>query len=1073
MKSFVSKLTLICLFVSGLFITGCKQDLIEKSLDSVEYGSLVISNGDNANRALDFSAITQAEITISGYEMEDLSQTVGVKGGKGEFVFEKVPAGKNRIVTVKSNIDGVQMRAIVDIDAGQTKQVSVTWDTTALGNVFYYLNKEKVNISTVDVSKIQALIPDVHACYVNAEKIAKDIKAGTTSDSYVLAAGKVKVASTGSDGYKVQVTDPTSKVYTVSGSGSTFDAAPGTWKVIVTDSTGSFNEQRDIKVESSKTTTVTLVIQSEQPTDCIELYVPINNAQKYNTVWAWTDSTNYTGGSWPGQKMSTSGDYYRFTIKTTSCNVILNQGVNGGDQTDDLKISQPGNWLWNGSSFEIYNVGGGDTPSISVSEPQGNGGGGDDPDPSVFKVYVSSNSTPQLWAWSDSSKNVTTASAWPGATMTAATDMNDNTNWYVTTLSKEKLVAGEKISFIVIEGSQQTDDIASGMSSTFWYDGLGLWGDKVKGKVYDSDPTVPPKPVAPKVTVSSKAYLGETFEITVTSLVNLTSGSDTLTIGGKSTKVNIGKNTFNVADYTTTAKTLTVTGTLANEAGSTVVNDSIVVEERPIVKLVTDPKELRIYQVMVSSFQDGDKSRGFTCAYGPSNATKGGDLQGIIDAADYIKDLGCNAIWMTPIFESNGTGEMDSTGYFAYDYFNIDDQFGTNEKFAELVDVYHSKGMAVILDGVFGHNKGYVAASPNRKGIKYPGITPDTANPVNYATNANSLKYYSDVASYWITEYKIDGWRFDQCYQLAGGEYNSGKNQNTGGKNYWYDIRKVVESAAASNGTKGQDWGTLGYMVGEDWDGNQQTLQAAVVSPRGSKGYGLNSCFDFPAYYQVVQGFAQEWDGKTTNNITTALSYLYKTYDQKGYSCKDDDGSYDEYYPNFMLTNHDLYRIGDLIQKKFSCGYNNAQYVGRNKVLLAAQCAYSGPITIYYGDEIGACSADNSNGGGWYPDNVAGSSGKISGFNNWEKEVHDFTQRCLQARAEHPALWKGSNTQVVGQADFYVAKKVSGSETIYIAFNYSTSEKSFSASGTDLISGESFSGTVKVPALSARYILVK
>ena len=262
-------------------------------------------------------------------------------------------------------------------------------------------------------------------------------------------------------------------------------------------------------------------------------------------------------------------------------------------------------------------------------------------------------------------------------------------------------------------------------------------------------------------------------------------------------------------------------------------------------------------------------------------------------------------------------------------------------------------------------------------------------------------------------------------------------------------------------------------MVGEDWDGNQQSLQASVVSPRGSAGYGLNSCFDFPAYYYVVQGFAQEWDGKTTSNITSGLSYLYKTYQEKGYSCKEDDGSYDEYYPNFMLTNHDLYRIGDLIQKKFSCGYDNAQYVGRNKVLLAAQCAYSGPITIYYGDEIAARSADNSNGGGWYPDNVARSSGKITNFSSWEKQVHDFTQKCLQARAEHPALWKGTNTQVVGQADFYVAKKVSGSETIYIAFNYSTSEKSFSASGTDLISGESFSGTVKVPALSARYILVK
>ena len=123
MKSFVSKLTLICLFVSGLFITGCKQDLIEKNLDSVEYGSLVISNGDNANRALDFSAITQAEITISGYEMEDLSQVVDVTDGAGKFFFEKVKAGKNRVVTVKSNIDGVQMRAIVDIEAGQTNEL--------------------------------------------------------------------------------------------------------------------------------------------------------------------------------------------------------------------------------------------------------------------------------------------------------------------------------------------------------------------------------------------------------------------------------------------------------------------------------------------------------------------------------------------------------------------------------------------------------------------------------------------------------------------------------------------------------------------------------------------------------------------------------------------------------------------------------------------------------------------------------------------------------------------------------------------------------------------------------------
>ena len=412
------------------------------------------------------------------------------------------------------------------------------------------------------------------------------------------------------------------------------------------------------------------------------------------------------------------------------------------------------------------------------------------------------------------------------------------------------------------------------------------------------------------------------------------------------------------------------------------------------------------------------------------------------------------------------------------DYFNIDDQFGTMEKFDELVEVCHDEGIAVILDGVFGHNKGTVVPSPNRTGIKNPGITPDTTHPVNYATNPNSIKYYSDVASYWITEHKIDGWRFDQCYQVSLGENALGTTSdkcNTGGHNYWYDIRKVVEEAAASNGTKGVDWGTLGYMVGEHWRGDASLIQKGTVAPGNSKGYGLNSCFDFPAYYQVVQAFAQEYDPpKSTENITTGLSYLYKTYDEKGYSCKEDDGTYETYYPNFMLTNHDLFRIGDLINQKYSDGFDSDDYAKRNMVLLAAQAAYSGPITIYYGDEIADHNATTTS--GWGADNVARSTGKISGFSAREQKVHDWTQKCLYARANHEALWNGSNEQIIGEKDFYVAKKVGGGETIYIAFNYnSSSSKSFviSGSGEDLISGEIFTDSVTVPALSAMYILIK
>ena len=596
-------------------------------------------------------------------------------------------------------------------------------------------------------------------------------------------------------------------------------------------------------------------------------------------------------------------------------------------------------------------------------------------------------------------------------------------------------------------------------------------------RVTQSGAEIQKEPEPPLVKVPSKAYLGNTFAVSVQSDIELT--ENTISINGTPKTVKIGRNVFTVSEFLTSPGTIIVSGSVSNNAGTTPVSSSILIEEKPVTKLVSDPNELRIYQVMVASFQDGDPSIGYTQMWGPDNQLKGGDLQGIIDAVPYIKELGCNAIWMTPIFES-GTGneKLDATGYFAMDYFNIDDQFGTMEKFDELVETCHNEGLAVILDGVFGHNKETVVPSPNRTGIKNPGITPDTTNPVNYATNPNSIKYYSDVASYWITEHKIDGWRFDQCYQVSLGENALGTTSdkcNTGGHNYWYDIRKVVEEAAASNGTKGVDWGTLGYMVGEHWRGDASLIQKGTVAPGNSKGYGLNSCFDFPAYYQVVQAFAQEYDPpKSTENITTGLSYLYKTYDEKGYSCKEDDGTYETYYPNFMLTNHDLFRIGDLINQKYSDGFDSDDYAKRNMVLLAAQAAYSGPITIYYGDEIADHNATTTS--GWGADNVARSTGKISGFSAREQKVHDWTQKCLYARANHEALWNGSNEQIIGEKDFYVAKKVGGGETIYIAFNYnSSSSKSFviSGSGEDLISGEIFTDSVTVPALSAMYILIK
>jgi len=244
------------------------------------------------------------------------------------------------------------------------------------------------------------------------------------------------------------------------------------------------------------------------------------------------------------------------------------------------------------------------------------------------------------------------------------------------------------------------------------------------------------------------------------------------------------------------------------------------------IEKISDIDNLRIYQVMVEAFQDGEPG-GYGTGYGPSHHN--GDLRGIIDSLEYIKGLGVNAIWMTPVFNSN-TGEIkgQATGYFADDYYNVDPKFGTNEDLRELIDKAHGLGLYVFLDGVFGHH----GADPIDGVVDYEAQW--YGNKVKYP---DSLEYFKDVATYWIEEYGIDGWRLDQAYQL----YQDGTN-------YWYEIRQAVKEASAAREASGEEWGTLGYMVGEIWDGSGDQI--------ASEGYsqdGLKSAFDFPMRYSLVQ----------------------------------------------------------------------------------------------------------------------------------------------------------------------------------------------------------------------------
>ena len=97
-------------------------------------------------------------------------------------------------------------------------------------------------------------------------------------------------------------------------------------------------------------------------------------------------------------------------------------------------------------------------------------------------------------------------------------------------------------------------------------------------------------------------------------------------------------------------------------------------------------KDMVFYQIWPRSFKDG-------------NGDGMGDLWGVLEKLDYIKSLGCDGIWFSPIYPSPGA----DCGYDIADYMDIDPQFGGMEAFRQVLDGCHARGMKLIMDLVVNH----------------------------------------------------------------------------------------------------------------------------------------------------------------------------------------------------------------------------------------------------------------------------------------------------------------------------------------------------------------------------------
>ena len=179
------------------------------------------------------------------------------------------------------------------------------------------------------------------------------------------------------------------------------------------------------------------------------------------------------------------------------------------------------------------------------------------------------------------------------------------------------------------------------------------------------------------------------------------------------------------------------------------------------------PEELVVYELLVRDFDDRRT------------------YNAVIERLDYLKDLGINAIELMPIGEFEGNL---SWGYNPSFFFAPDKYYGTKNDLKRLIDEAHGKGIMVILDMVLNHAFGQNPMVRLYNDGDYGAPTEDNPwfnrvakHPFNVGYDFNHESTYTkafvdSVNNYWLTEYKVDGFRFDLSKGFT--QVNSGDNVN-------------------------------------------------------------------------------------------------------------------------------------------------------------------------------------------------------------------------------------------------------------------------------------------------------
>lgn len=459
----------------------------------------------------------------------------------------------------------------------------------------------------------------------------------------------------------------------------------------------------------------------------------------------------------------------------------------------------------------------------------------------------------------------------------------------------------------------------------------------------------------------------------------------------------------------------------------------------------------------------------FVRSYRDSNGDGVGDINGLIEKLDYLNDgnpatttdLGVDALWLMPVFES-----PSYHGYDTIDYETIEQDYGTNADFARLLEEAHRRGIRVIVDFVVNHTSNFhpwfteSASSPNspkrnwyvwspvQQGWTQPwGGSSPTWHPMNGAyyygvfwsgmpdvnwTNPEAKAELLRIAKHWL-DLGVDGFRLDATRYLVETGGGPGQADTAPTHAALKDLAQAVREAKPEAVLVAENWTTTPIIA--TYYGSTQTI-------RGGDEMPMN--FDFPLADAVVNGVASG----TASGIAGVIRAVQADYPA---------GVVDAPF----LTNHDQLRLASVL------GNNMPKMRNAAAILLTLP----GAPFLYYGEEVGIqngpTGGDESkrtpmpwtsqggftSGNPWFQYAPGLATTNVATQTNDSSSLLSRYRALIAARKSSSALKKGSIELLNTNSSVLAFLRKSGDETVLVVHNLSDS---FGSSGAMNFPASSF-----------------